>query len=209
MTDDRRQTIEQRLEQITPGPWRLSMTGYTVKSNNDDMPIVANNPWGVHMTEKQCGPWIENAEFIAHAPEDIRYLLDLVQSLQTRVDQQAKDAEQHLNRANNEIQRRQGAEIAYTQSEQKRLVLIDKLNAAEARAAQAERELKDAEQQLEVLRPGGLYAWKSKYEAAEARCRELERERDEARGIQRLRPDTVIVWENWFYDAAPAPKEDK
>lgn len=26
--------------------------------------------------------------------------------------------------------------------------------------------LKDAEQQLEVLRPGGLYAWKSKHEAA-------------------------------------------
>lgn len=28
--------------------------------------------------------------------------------------------------------------------------------------------LKDAEQQLEVLRPGGLYAWKSKYEALQA-----------------------------------------
>ncbi len=34
-------------------------------------------------------------------------------------------------------------------------------------------ELADANQQLEVLRPGGLYAWKSKYQASEAGCAAL------------------------------------
>ena len=48
----------------TPEPWRLSMSGYSIKSLSDDMPIVANNPWGHGMTEKNATRWIENAERI-------------------------------------------------------------------------------------------------------------------------------------------------
>lgn len=53
----------------TPGPWRVSMSGFSVKSNDDDMPIVANNPWGVAMREKDAPRWLANAELIAAAPD--------------------------------------------------------------------------------------------------------------------------------------------
>lgn len=45
-------------------PWRVSMSGYSIKAVDDDMPIVAQNPWGVRMKEKDIPRWIENAEFI-------------------------------------------------------------------------------------------------------------------------------------------------
>ena len=53
----------------TPGPWRVSMSGYSVKSNDDDMPIVANNPWGVAMRERDVPRWLNNAHLIAAAPD--------------------------------------------------------------------------------------------------------------------------------------------
>lgn len=61
----------------TPGPWRVSMSGYSVKSNDDDMPIIAQNPWGHAMREKDCPRWLANAEIIAAAPS----LLDEVDTL--------------------------------------------------------------------------------------------------------------------------------
>lgn len=40
------------------------MSGYSIKSNSDDMPVVASNPWGHALREKDCPQWIENAEYI-------------------------------------------------------------------------------------------------------------------------------------------------
>jgi hypothetical protein len=51
------------------------------------------------------------------------------------------DAASHLERANQEIARRERAEIAYTQSEQKRLVLIDRAETAEAHLTEARRQV--------------------------------------------------------------------
>jgi hypothetical protein len=47
-------------------------------------------------------------------------------------DEARKNAEWRLARANLEISRRERAEIAYTQSEQKRLILIDRAEKAES-----------------------------------------------------------------------------
>lgn len=53
----------------------------------------------------------------------------------TLVDEAQQDAASHLDRANREISRRERAEIAYTQSEQKRLTLIDRAEQAESQLA--------------------------------------------------------------------------
>ena len=55
-----------------------------------------------------------------------------------------------------------------------RLEWENKAHELEAQLAQAQQELADANQQLEVLRPGGLYAWKTKYEQAEAALEEIQ-----------------------------------
>ena len=75
-TSDIAAEAERLLQQITPGDWRISMTGYSVKSNDDDMPFVAQNPWGQAMREKDIPCWLANAEFIAAAPRIIRVLLN-------------------------------------------------------------------------------------------------------------------------------------
>mgnify|MGYP001604108409 CR=1 FL=1 len=51
-----------------------------------------------------------------------------------------QDADSHLERANQEIVRRERTQIAYTRAEQKRLTLTDKLEAAEAQLAAVSRE---------------------------------------------------------------------
>lgn len=58
-----------------------------------------------------------------------------------------QEAASHLERANQEIARRERTQIAYTQSEQKRLVLIDRAEAAEAQLSTAR-----AEGKAEALR---------------------------------------------------------
>ena len=95
---DRLAEIAARLAKITPGPWRISMSGYSVKSSTDAMPIVASNPWGATMSkDSQIVPWLDNAEFIAHAPQDIRDLLALVQSQAEQIArlEGERDAAQH------------------------------------------------------------------------------------------------------------------
>lgn len=82
--------IKARLAKATPGPWRISMTGYSVKSNSDDMPIVAQNPWGVAMREINIPRWLDNAEFMAHAPEDIATLLNALEALLSSPAQEEK-----------------------------------------------------------------------------------------------------------------------
>lgn len=69
------QEAQELLSKITPGEWRVSMTGYSVKSNDDDMPIVASNPHGAAMREKDAPAWLVNADFIAAAPRLVRDLL--------------------------------------------------------------------------------------------------------------------------------------
>lgn len=66
----------------TPGPWRISMSGYSVKSMCDDMPIVASNPRGLAMKERHAQAWLENARLISAAPdllEAVRQLRDLAE----------------------------------------------------------------------------------------------------------------------------------
>lgn len=82
MTTDNRAAlvarIETLLEKATAGPWRVSMRGYSVKSNNDDMPIVVQNPWGTSMRERDIPRWLDNAELIAATPELLRDVLSLL-----------------------------------------------------------------------------------------------------------------------------------
>lgn len=93
MTEDsaRHQQIQDRVEKATKGPWRLSMSGYSVKSATDEMPIVAAVPGGAgtrfftlgHASDGE--QWLENADFIAHAREDVPYLLAKVGELEAEL----------------------------------------------------------------------------------------------------------------------------
>ena len=60
---------------------------------------------------------------------------DTIATLTADLAQARQDAASHLERANQEIARRERAEIAYTQSEQKRLVIIYRAEAAESALA--------------------------------------------------------------------------
>ncbi len=71
---------------FTPGPWRVSMSGYSVKSLDDDMPIVASNPWGAGMKEKNIPRWLANADLIAASPDLYAALLELVEAGKFAVD---------------------------------------------------------------------------------------------------------------------------
>lgn len=65
--------IKQRLEAATPGPWVMRIDG--------DRYLEAPNAGpGALMCDTQYYPWTfdrqEDWEFVAHAPEDIKYLLE-------------------------------------------------------------------------------------------------------------------------------------
>ena len=51
----------------TPGPWRVSMSGYSVKSQDDNMPIVATIAQGAAAKLADIQRWWPNADFIVHA----------------------------------------------------------------------------------------------------------------------------------------------
>ena len=95
--------IRGRLAKATPGPWRWQWSGYEVADGITDKPVEFDNlsfgeargailwgPAGSHPLEPRLGALIveaedletegraENADFIAHAPEDIAYLLSLL-----------------------------------------------------------------------------------------------------------------------------------
>lgn len=88
--NDRIQEIKQRHEAATPGPWTHSRwaPGYVV-TDDDKFDVVASvfeyREDGT-IEKKFCGEKsLANREFIAHAPEDIAYLLSEVERLQTDI----------------------------------------------------------------------------------------------------------------------------
>lgn len=96
--------IKARLLAITPAPWYsvyaddedsmncmfVTTTDYgNTHKDIDDIDtdsivcctLYQTNPYIIHSS----GKWDENTEFIAHAPEDMKYLLELVELLQSEV----------------------------------------------------------------------------------------------------------------------------
>ena len=77
------QAIEARLEAATPGPWDVE----TIPETGESRVIVRSNT-GDPMLDVSVAPHgvrAEDAEFIAHAPEDIRALLDEVKAVRDAV----------------------------------------------------------------------------------------------------------------------------
>jgi hypothetical protein len=85
MTPARIAELRALCEAATAGPWRVSMTGYSVKSNDDDAPTIAI-PHGVSvLTSKQIDRWLANAEFIAAARTALPDALDEIERLRATV----------------------------------------------------------------------------------------------------------------------------
>jgi len=60
----------------TAGEWRVSMSGYSVKSNDVDVPIVASIPSGVNARPVDIERWLPNADLIAESRNALPRLLD-------------------------------------------------------------------------------------------------------------------------------------
>ncbi len=85
LTDERIAQIEARLAAATPGPWRA------VREDKSDVamgakPFIILDGANHRCAEIRafCGGNYDNADFIAHAPEDIRYLMDECERLRGR-----------------------------------------------------------------------------------------------------------------------------
>ena len=69
--------IEECAEKATPGDWRLSMSGTSVKSSlqtehdGDYLPIICSVPCGPQATPKAMRQFSEDGTFIANARQDI------------------------------------------------------------------------------------------------------------------------------------------
>ena len=74
MDPKRRAEIEERLAATTPGPWHTGML-YNCDWDRD---VIAGNVAICHINRSELGTKQEaiDADFIAHAPADIRDLLD-------------------------------------------------------------------------------------------------------------------------------------
>lgn len=91
---EREAEIQARVEAATPGPWRYSWTQVPPQVRDDEpvmhcvtagIPEPRERLWGmiVHAHEDRGNMWDgPNAAFIAHAREDIPYLLARVASLE-------------------------------------------------------------------------------------------------------------------------------
>lgn len=64
MTDDELQAL---CDGAVRDDWRVSMSGYSIKSNDPDVPIVAAVHGGAHATPKQMVAWLRNADLIVAA----------------------------------------------------------------------------------------------------------------------------------------------
>lgn len=80
MDEKQLQELERLAQAATPGPWRHSMSGYSVKSNDPDVPIVAAVHGGPVATAKQVEQWIPNAEFIAAVRDALPALLSTLRA---------------------------------------------------------------------------------------------------------------------------------
>lgn len=77
------QAIEQRLRECTPGPWRHRMLGFIE---------TAYEPWHIigvtcrqQTSQSEPLPSVQNAEFIAHAREDVPLLINEIRRLRQRL----------------------------------------------------------------------------------------------------------------------------
>ena len=81
---ERLDAIEARKNAATPGPWKLwgmaVMADPVGNSNLDDAKMIAKT----HDPDRVLRTW--NAQFIAHAPQDITDLLDLARKQQAAID---------------------------------------------------------------------------------------------------------------------------
>lgn len=83
LTEERIAEIKARAEAATPGPWYhvlSAIVGTTTRPDDDNTTCICNTEWG-NATNVQ-----PNAEFIAHAREDVPALLEEVERLLARGD---------------------------------------------------------------------------------------------------------------------------
>lgn len=101
---DRLDKIRERLEAATPGPWvrtvNTAETQYLVRSKART--LLAEISWGGPMPLKAQSKG--NAVLIAHAPEDIAYLLAEVDRLRTSIESRDRAAKAIMLGESQEVQ---------------------------------------------------------------------------------------------------------
>lgn len=75
---DRINEIEKRLNNITPGKWQY-IVDYDHFIVSDNEIIIAQTTYDDLSSSKES-EYVDDVEFIANAPEDIKFLLNLVKS---------------------------------------------------------------------------------------------------------------------------------
>jgi hypothetical protein len=81
ITDEEIARLAELESKATAGEWRVSMSGYGVKSNDADVPIVASIPSGVNARPVDIERWLPNADFIADMRTQTPRLLDSLRRL--------------------------------------------------------------------------------------------------------------------------------
>jgi hypothetical protein len=81
ITEEKLAELEALAAAATPGPWRVSMSGYSVKSYDADVPIVATPRGGAQATGKQLEHWHANSDLIAAARDAVPALVAEVRRL--------------------------------------------------------------------------------------------------------------------------------
>lgn len=70
--------IKQRLKDATPAPWRVSMSGYSIKAGEqDEKKILAMKPQNSPIEQ-----WLLDADLIANAPNDLHLLISYCEKLE-------------------------------------------------------------------------------------------------------------------------------
>jgi hypothetical protein len=67
-------------ERMTPGPWRVSMSGYSVKSHDIDSPIVTVVPTATQARLIDVERWLPNADGIVHMRNNLRAMADQLEA---------------------------------------------------------------------------------------------------------------------------------
>lgn len=87
--------IKHRLSEITPGKWKAFSKGRVIEvhTTSTSIPIIS---WlGFDDSSRYLKEHRKNALFIAHAKEDIEYLISEIERLQEQVDSFGKEYEVH------------------------------------------------------------------------------------------------------------------
>jgi hypothetical protein len=96
VTKAERDELRALLAKATPGEWRVSMTGYSVKSDDAVVPIVAAVHGGAQATLFQIERWLPNADLIAAARNAIGGLLDQLDAADETIAALREDLEDAL-----------------------------------------------------------------------------------------------------------------